>query len=347
MLRLLTATASANPRPMSTTLKPLHPSDSPRPCVLIVEDSKTARAMLQKDLGEQYILLHVKDGAEAWVQLQANPDIDLVITDINMPLMSGQQLLVKIRTCDSPHIRNLPVIVMTGTDSYADKNLAFLNGANDFVSKPVDGLEIQARVNVHYKLANTIRELEKSKNALAHQATTDPLTGLNNRRSFHEQGEEILLAAANGTDFSIIQLDIDHFKQVNDVYGHAAGDDVLVAVAKLLSQVVRSPDASGRTGDILARIGGEEFAILLPNTNRLGAAVMAERIRTALEKLPIWIGETQVRVTASLGTANYHGEKVETIRELLNIADRRMYLAKKTGRNRICVNDEGKTNYHA
>jgi two-component system, cell cycle response regulator len=333
--------------PTTPTPKREQPSSDPRPCVLIVEDSKTARAMLQKDLGEQYLLLHVIDGAEAWAQLQANPDIDLVITDINMPHMSGQQLLVKIRTSDAPHIRNLPVIVMTGTDGNADKNLAFLNGANDFVNKPVDGLEIQARVNVHYKLANTIRELEKNKKALAHQATTDPLTGLKNRRSFHEQGEVILLAAGNGADFSIIQLDIDHFKQVNDVHGHAAGDEVLVAVAKLLSQVVRATDTSGRGGDILARIGGEEFAILLPNTNRLGAAVMAERIRTALEKLPICIGETHLKVTASLGTANFRGEKVETIRELLNIADRRMYLAKKTGRNRICVNDEGKTNYHA
>ena len=321
-------------------------SGTPRPCVLIVEDSKTAKAMLQKELAEQYILLHAMDGAEAWDLLQENPQIDLVITDINMPRMSGQQLLVKIRTSDAPDIRNLPVIVMTGTDGNADKNLAFLNGANDFVNKPVDGLEIQARVNVHYKLANTIRELEKSKNALAHQATTDPLTGLKNRRSFHELGEQILQAAGGGMDFSIIHLDIDHFKQVNDVYGHAAGDEVLMAVSKQLNHVVRAPEPSGRGGDILARIGGEEFAILLPNTNRLGAAVMAERIRAALEKLPIWIGETRLTVTASLGTANYRGEKVETIRELLNIADRRMYLAKKLGRNRICVNDEGKTNFH-
>jgi diguanylate cyclase (GGDEF)-like protein len=331
---------------MPTTPLNEHPSGGPRPCVLIVEDSKTAKAMLHKDLAEQYILLHAMDGTEAWALLQDNQKIDLVITDINMPRMSGQQLLVKIRTSDVPYIRNLPVIVMTGTDGNADKNLAFLNGANDFVNKPVDGLEIQARVNVHYKLANTIRELEKSKTALAHQATTDPLTGLKNRRSFHEHGEAILQAASGGADFSIIQLDIDHFKQVNDVYGHEAGDAVLVAVAGLLSQVVRAADGSGRGGDILARIGGEEFAILLPNTNRLGAAVMAERIRAALEKLPVWVGETQLTVTASLGTANYRGEKVETVRELLNIADRRMYLAKKLGRNRICVNDEGKTNFH-
>jgi diguanylate cyclase (GGDEF)-like protein len=331
---------------MTTTPANTPPSEAQRPCVLIVEDSKTAKAMLQKDLAEQYILLHALDGAEAWALLQDNPRIDLVITDINMPRMSGQQLLVKIRTSDESRIRHLPVIVMTGTDSNADKHLAFLNGANDFVNKPADGLEIQARVNVHYKLANTIRELEKSKIALAHQATTDPLTGLKNRRSFHEHGEVILQAAGSGMDFSIIQLDIDHFKQVNDVYGHDAGDQVLVAVAKLLSQVVRAEDGGGRDGDVLARIGGEEFAVLLPNTNRLGAAVMAERIRSALEKLPIRVNGIRLPVTASLGTANYRGEKVDTVRELLNIADRRMYLAKKLGRNRICVNDEGKTNFH-
>lgn len=332
---------------MSSTPMNANLSDSTRPCVLIVEDSRTAKAMLQKELAEQYILLHAMDGAEAWALLQENPQIDLVITDINMPRMSGQQLLVKIRTSDVPHICNLPVIVMTSTDGNADKNLAFLNGANDFVNKPVDGLEIQARVNVHYKLANTIRELEKSKSALAHQATTDPLTGLKNRRSFHEEGELILQAAGGGADFSIIQLDIDHFKQVNDAYGHEAGDEVLVAVANQLSHVVRTAEGAGRSGDILARIGGEEFAILLPNTNRLGAAVMAERIRSAVEKSSIHVGETRLTVTASLGTASYRGEKVETVRELLNIADRRMYLAKKLGRNRICVNDEGKTNFRA
>jgi two-component system, cell cycle response regulator len=319
---------------------------SQRPCVLIVEDSKTAKAMLQKDLAEQYILIDAVDGEDAWALLQDNRQIDLVITDINMPRMSGQQLLVKIRTCADPHISHLPVIVMTTAHDNADKHLAFLNGANDFVNKPVDGLEIQARVNVHYKLARTIRELEKSKDALAKQATTDPLTGLKNRRTFHEQGEQILEAASTIGDLAIIQLDIDHFKQVNDTHGHQAGDEVLVAVAGLLSRVVRTADAAGRSGDLLARIGGEEFAVLLPNTNRLGAAVMAERIRAALEKLCINSGDTVIPVSASLGIASYRGEKVGTVRELLNIADRRMYLAKKLGRNRICVNDEGKTNFH-
>lgn len=321
-------------------------TSTPRPCVLIVEDSKTAKALLQKDLAEQFVLMDAMDGEQAWELLQHNPQIDLVITDINMPRMSGQQLLVKIRTCEDSHISNLPVIVMTTANDNVDKHLAFLNGATDFVNKPVDGMEIQARVNVHYKLANTIRELEKSKAALAKQATTDPLTGLKNRRTFHEQGELILEAARNSGDFALIQLDIDHFKRVNDTYGHQAGDDVLIAVAGLLKHVVRVADTSGRSGDILARIGGEEFAILLPNTNRLSAAVMAERIRTALEKLRVEIGTVLIPVTASLGMASYRGEKVGTIRELLNIADRRMYVAKKQGRNRICINDEGKTNFH-
>jgi two-component system cell cycle response regulator len=313
--------------------------------VLLVEDSKTSRALLQKELMDQFTLVHATDGQDAWEQLQKNPAIDLVVTDINMPRMSGQQLLVKIRRSDDTHIRSLPVVVMTTTDDNADKHLAFLNGANDFVNKPVDGLELQARIQVHHKLANTIRELERSKKALAEQATTDPLTGLKNRRSFHELGDQVLQAQRDGGDLAILQLDIDHFKAVNDTHGHEAGDRTLVAVARRLREVVRlSPTERG--GDLLARMGGEEFAILLPGTNRLGAAVMAERIRAAVETLPIDIGGRIIAVSASVGIASYRGEKVGTIRELLNIADRRMYLAKKLGRNRICVNDEGRTNFH-
>ena len=319
----------------------------PRPCLLIVEDSRTAKAMLHKELSEQYILVEAGDGQDAWDILQTNPTIDLVLTDINMPRMSGQQLLVKIRTSGDAHISHLPVIVMTTADDNAEKHLAFLNGANDFVNKPVDGLEIQARVNVHYKLTRTIRELEKNRKALAEQATTDPLTGLKNRRTFQEQGELVMRNSHDKMDFSIILFDIDHFKRVNDTYGHQAGDEVLVAVSDMLNHVVRSGDRAGGNGDILARMGGEEFAILLPNTNRLGAAVMAERIRSSLEKQKLKIGATTIAITVSLGIASYRAEKVETVRELLNIADRRMYLAKNLGRNRICVNDEGKSNFHS
>jgi len=305
----------------------------------------TSMAVIARGLLEHYSLIHARDGEEAWQILRSEPMIELVITDILMPRVSGQQLLKLIRTSDDPRIRNLPVIVMTTTDGNAEKHLAFLNGANDFINKPVDPLELQARVNVHLRLAGTIRELEASRKALAEQATTDSLTGLRNRRSFYEQANELLVSCRRrDEDMSVLLLDIDHFKKVNDTFGHQAGDTVLIAVARLLESVIRA-DASRRRGDTVARFGGEEFVIMLPLTNRLGAAVLAERVRASIEAADIRTEGRRIPVTASIGIATLAAEMVESIDRLLTIADRRLYLAKNGGRNRICLSDDGKSSF--
>ena len=309
------------------------------PSILLVEDSQTTRALLSKYLAGSYRLIHAKDGAEAWDILSSGSDIDLVITDINMPRLTGHQLLVKIRKSDDPRFKNLPVIVMTTTDDNVDRNLAFLNGANDFLTKPVDEIELQARVNVHHKLAHTIRELEASRRRLAEQATTDPLTHLKNRRAFFDNGtKQLAMARRYGTDVSIIVADVDHFKKVNDTHGHHAGDEALIAVSQILTALTR-------TEDTVARIGGEEFAILLPDTNRLGAAVLAERMRNAVEREQFLLNGNMVPITISIGVASFAVELVDTVDQLLSIADQRLYLAKRNGRNRICVNNEGKSSY--
>jgi len=307
--------------------------------ILLVEDSLTTAAMISKYLSERYVLVQTKDGADAWEVLKANPEIGLVITDLNMPNMTGHQLLVQIRRSENARINQLPVIVMTATDDKVDRNLSFLNGANDFVTKPIDEMELLARVNVHYNLANTIRQLEASKAALAIQATTDPLTGLRNRRSFFEKAEEqVALFRRYKSELSLMMIDIDHFKTINDTHGHDAGDEVLKHLANVLTSMVRQVD-------VLARLGGEEFAVLLPDTKRLGAAVLAERTRAAIEKSPFTYHGQNIALTASIGVASISAEGVNSIGELVRIADHRLYLAKDAGRNRICVDDEGNSNF--
>ena len=309
------------------------------PQILLVEDSLTTAALVSNYLSGSYRILHAKDGAEAWEMLQRTPDIELVLTDIQMPHLTGHQLLVKIRKSDNAHLRSLPVIVMTTADDNVDRNLAFLNGANDFITKPIDELELQARVNMHHKLARTIRELEESRRRLAEQAMTDPLTQLRNRRAFFENGGKCLARARrhNG-DMAVMLFDIDFFKKINDTYGHQAGDEALVAVAAILTSMSRAEDT-------VARMGGEEFAILLPDTNRLGTAVLAERMRIAIEKERFILGGKIVPITVSIGIASRDADPVDTVDQLLNIADKRLYLAKQSGRNRICVNDEGKSSF--
>lgn len=315
------------------------PNDVPLPHILVVEDSLTSVAVISRDLRQRYSLLHARDGDDAWQVLQTDTRIELVITDVQMPRVSGQQLLKLIRQSEDARIRSLPVIVMTTAEDNADKHLAFLNGANDFLNKPVDPLELQARVNVHHRLARTIHELEVSKVALAEQATTDSLTRLKNRRMFYTQAEQNLAVCRRyAKDMSVLLLDIDHFKKVNDTYGHHAGDQVLVRIAQLLTMMVRG-------GDTVARFGGEEFAALLPETNRLGAAVMGQRIRAGIEKEEIIVEGRQIPVTVSIGIATLAAEEVTSIDQLLNIADRRLYLAKNSGRNRICVSDDGRSHF--
>ncbi|MEK7207129.1 MAG: diguanylate cyclase [Pseudomonadota bacterium] len=309
------------------------------PLILLVEDSHTTTALLSSYLGSHYRLLHAEDGEEAWRILAEHPEIDLVLTDINMPNMTGHQLLVKIRKSEEPHFQNLPIIVMTTAEDSVDRNLAFLNGANDFITKPIDEMELLARINVHHKLFRTIRELEESRRALAELATTDPMTKLKNRRAFFENGANCLsLAKRQESDLSVILLDVDFFKKINDTYGHQVGDEALLMVARMLTETTRDVDT-------VARIGGEEFAVLQPDTNRLGAAVLAERIRAAVEREQLVVGDKIVSMTVSIGIASLRTDTPSSVDQMLNVADTRLYLAKKSGRNRICVNDEGKTSF--
>jgi diguanylate cyclase (GGDEF)-like protein len=310
----------------------------PPPCVLLVEDSLTTQAMLRKRLSG-YRLLHAHDGEEAWTILLDNPEVELVLTDIQMPHLTGQQLLVRIRKSTEARIRDLPVIVMTAADDSTDRHLAFMNGANDFITKPLDEIELQARINVHSRLARTIRELEESRRQLAEQATTDPLTGLKNRRAFLESAEKYLAVARRyRSDLSVVACDLDHFKKINDTYGHDVGDQALVMVGRILTSLTRVEDTAARTG-------GEEFAVLLPDTNRLGAAVLAERIRKSIERERLMVGGKTISLTVSAGISSFDADNGDSVESLLKVADQRLYLAKQRGRNRICVNDEGKSNF--
>jgi diguanylate cyclase (GGDEF)-like protein len=318
--------------------QPDHTDDPPAPCVLLAEDSATTHAMLRKHLAS-FRLLHAHDGEEAWETLLSNPEVELVLTDIQMPKLSGQQLLARIRKSTDAHIRSLPVIVMTAAEDRTDAHLAFVNGANDFVTKPIDEVELQARINVHYRLSRTIRELEQIRRQLTLQATTDPLTQLKNRRAFFENAEKYLaLARRYNTDVSVLVADLDHFKRINDTHGHDVGDQALVATARILTGMTRSEDS-------VARTGGEEFALLLPDTNRLGAAVLAERIRAAIEREKLVVADKLVPLTISIGISSLNADAGRNVVELLKIADRRLYLAKQHGRNRICVNDDGKSSF--
>ena len=307
----------------------------PAGSILVADDDTAIRTVLNQALSRAGYEVRLTGNAATLWRWVSQGEGDLVITDVVMPDENAFDLLPRIKKMRP----NLPVIVMTTAEDNVDRNLAFLNGANDFINKPVDEMELVARVNVHYRLARTIRELEASKKALAEQATTDSLTKLKNRRAFFEVGAKALaMARRYVSDLSVILLDIDHFKIINDTYGHSVGDEAITVVADILMEL-------SRTEDTVARVGGEEFAMLLPDTNRLGTAVLAERIRSAIEREQFIVSDKIHPITASIGIASFGVDPAETIDQLLRVADNRLYMAKNGGRNRICVNDDGKATF--
>lgn len=307
--------------------------DPPR--ILLADDSVTIRAALVRAMPEGAHVTEAADGEEAWNILQVRDDIELLITDLEMPKLNGYGLLKRIRESATSRIANMPVIVVTGAEDTKAKAKAFAEGANDFISKQSDKIEITARVRAHHKLAQLIHELEESRKILDAQANTDALTKLTNRRAFFGRASEALaLMRRHGEHFSVLMMDIDHFKSINDTYGHQCGDYVLLEVAHILAQNIR-------TNDVLARLGGEEFAIATPYTNRLAALVLAERLRKSVETCEFKFKEKRVPVTISLGIATLEKDAATDIDQLLALADKRLYVAKRRGRNRLCASDSG------
>jgi len=304
-----------------------------KPPILIVDDSATIRMTLSRAVKDEFQPVEAVNGEQAWAFLSGDARIELVITDLSMPELDGFGLIKRIRESIVSRISNIPVIVVTGADDTDAREKAFKAGANDFLTKNSDRVELLARLRAHQKLAATIRQLEESQQVLREQANTDPLTKLANRRFFtHIANKELALMRRQKEHFAVLMMDIDHFKSINDTYGHQAGDYVLTQVAQTLYGCVREED-------VLARIGGEEFVVSSPYLNRLAAIVLAERLRKSVESREIVYEGNRIPVTMSLGIA-VRPQDGEELDELIASADERLYIAKQNGRNRFCASDK-------
>ncbi len=301
--------------------------------ILIADDSEVARNHLRKLLSFQnFLILEVKDGKEALDAIEKeNPD--LVLLDLNMPVMDGFEVLEKL----SPRLQKefLPIIVITGEENRETLEKAFQLGAVDFIVKPPSEVELKSRVSAHLRtksyyeeLLEKTRELELLMEELRSMSVTDPLTGLYNRLYFNEKfKEEFERARRLKLPFSFLMIDIDHFKKVNDTYGHDVGDKVLVATAGTIKGNVRAID-------IVSRYGGEEFTVILLRTHREHCLPVAERIRKAVEESSVPLNGKIVRVTISIGCTTYSGEEDVRPEEVIKKADEALYMAKNHGRNR-------------
>ena len=304
--------------------------------VLIAEDEAVSRLILQRSVVAcGHDCLVAQDGAEAWAFFEQDP-VDVVISDWLMPGLDGLQLCRRVRA--HPRDSYTYFVLLTSRSDKEHMVTGLEAGADDYLTKPLDRDELQARLiaaervtSLYRQLAAQKGELERLNRQLARQARTDPLTGLGNRLQLWEDLDALHGRAARyGHHYALALCDVDRFKLHNDTYGHLAGDEVLRRVAGVLGEECRS-------GDRAYRYGGEEFLVLLPEQPPEGATLAVERLRRAVERLalPHATNPPGGVVTLSAGvTVLPPGEQKDT-EALLREADAALYRAKELGRNRV------------
>lgn len=304
------------------------------PRILVVDDHPDNIEIIEARLSSRgYLVERASNGQEA-LDLVRNEPPHLILCDVMMPVMDGYEVSRRIKNDEAlPYI---PIILVTARDSTADKIEGLDAGADDYLTKPVNFPELEARVRsmlrikqLQDQLDQKNRELELMNKRLRKLSITDGLTELFNHRHIHELlQEEFERSNRSGEPIAVAMLDLDHFKKVNDTYGHPTGDVILYETAQILRETAREIDMPGR-------YGGEEFIVILPNTVEDAAARFAERVRQRVNEHVFRDEATEVRMTLSCGVASFPGEGIESPETLLKRADEALYRAKESGRNRM------------
>lgn len=295
------------------------PPPPPPPRLLVIDDSELMHRLLKVRLQFERIQIETASSSEEGLNVVGTFEPDVILLDIDLGVgdpMDGFEILSELKS--NPLTRDIAVIFISASTETMDRVRALELGAIDFIGKPFEVVELKARIRSALRVRSVVR-------MLAQKAKIDGLTGLWNRAYFDARMEEEITAAGrHGRPLSLIMCDLDNFKALNDKHGHPFGDQVLERFAQLLG--------AGRTSDVACRYGGEEFALILPDTDREQALQAAERARRAIE-LECWPDHPGLVVTASFGISQYRVDLDEN--SMVKAADQALYRAKKLGRNRM------------
>lgn len=311
--------------------------------ILVVDDIRPNLELQQDILSREGYTVIVADNGEDALAAVERESPDLILLDIEMPGMKGYEVCSRLKANEKTS--GIPVIFLSALDEVFDKVKAFEVGGVDYVTKPFQVEEVLVRLETHMAIRSLQLELE-GKNAMLNKeisqrkvvekqlkqlAISDFLTGAYNRRFFFEMADrEISRSTRDFRPLALVMFDIDHFKNVNDSYGHLVGDQVLVNLTKFFKQSLRATD-------VFARYGGEEFVILMPDTDCNAAFATGERFREQIEGIILAKGEADVKVTISLGVACAGSIDELDIMRLLALADKALYQSKETGRNKSII----------
>ena len=305
-------------------------SDKTTRILVVDDDPQTARLVRDWYKDQPFVILEAGDGDEG-LRRAASENPDIILMDLMMPRTNGFDASRRLKA--SPVTRNIPVILLSARRDAKTKREGFDEaGIDDYVDKPFDADELDARIRAMLRKREILLQLETTNRELEELATIDEKTGLANYRVFATKlHDEWLRSERYGQALSLVMLDLDEFKRVNDTLGHLAGDRVLREFATLVQ-------GGARATDLPARYGGEEFAVILPHTGGERAVHVAERIRAAVEDFTFLEHEHPSKLTVSVGVATYpESSGVGSAEQLVSAADRALYAAKTSGKNRVMV----------
>ena len=296
--------------------------------ILVVDDNPDNLEIISTRLRFRGYEVSTAERGDEAIRMVKDNEPDLILLDIMMPDMDGYEVARRIRAEDE--ISFIPIIVVTARDSTEDKVTGLDAGADDYLTKPINFPELEARVRSMLRIKRLQDQLEEKNRELEQLSISDGLTGLYNHRHLHELlQDEFERSRRTEEPVSVVMFDLDRFKEVNDTYGHQAGDTVLTELADILRETAREIDKLGR-------YGGEEFMAILPDSDPKAGVTFAERVREMVEKQHFDIqADEPLRMTISAGVATYPTDDADGARRLVHYADQALYSAKNSGRNRV------------
>jgi two-component system cell cycle response regulator len=306
--------------------------------LLIVDDSKVIRVTARKILRDHFETIEAVDGENAWEILNKDEPVSLVVSDLTMPNLDGFGLLKRIRSSQLPHVRSLPVIIITGAnDTESTMERARQTGATDFIGKPFDAVHLLARTQAHANAHAVTNTLKEENTALEDRSTLDRLTGLANEAAFMERGyQQLSYAIRHNSTLTMFRMEIDNYGSVHRQYGESFCESIIQTVANILGTSIRQEDT-------VARIGTARFALLLPAMEKAGIRSLAERINSGIATRVFKSGNDKATVTASIGVASPRIRRDMQLSELIAIADDCLSQAISIGGNQVIYDDEPAT----